>query len=110
MAAHAYCRLRIGVLVFGDVPAMATTSYPTLICFFVDDRCGPTSLVMSVREGKNDIYVEKRHVKDKHTSNNIVNCSKLSDGLIVCGSSDGITRVAIKLTDNPYFLSLNMRR
>lgn len=44
------------------------------------------------------------------TSNKIVNCSRFSDGFTVCGSSDGITRVAIIFTDRPYFLSLNMRR
>lgn len=43
-----------------------------------------------------------------NTSNNIVNWSRLSEGLTVCGKSDGITLVAIKLTESPYFLSLNI--
>lgn len=40
----------------------------------------------------------------------MVNCSKFNAGLTVCGSNDGITRVAIILTESPYFLSLNMIR
>lgn len=42
------------------------------------------------------------------TPSNNVNCSKFNDGLTVCGKRDGITLVAITLTDSPYFLSLNM--
>lgn len=45
-----------------------------------------------------------------NTSSSIVNCSKFNEGFTVCGSNEGITFVAIKLTDNPYFLSHNISR
>lgn len=43
------------------------------------------------------------------TSRRLENCSRLSEGFIVCGRSDGMTRVAIKLTERPFFLLLIMR-
>lgn len=44
------------------------------------------------------------------TSSSIVNCSRFRDGFTVWGSREGITLVAIKLTESPYFLSLSIKR
>ena len=43
------------------------------------------------------------------TSRRLENCSRLSEGFIVCGRRDGMTRVAIRLTDSPFFLLLIIR-
>lgn len=43
------------------------------------------------------------------TSRRLENCSRLSEGFIVCGKRDGMTLVAIRLTDSPFFLLLIIR-
>lgn len=67
------------------------------------------------REGESDIEVKwlkdmQRRECSPHTSMRIVNCSRFSEGFTVCGRSEGMTRVAIIFTDNPYRLSLSMIR
>lgn len=112
---RAYCPTRTDASVDDDARAMEAINYPISICCVAVDRCSRASLGVSAklksRELISHCLISIEAERDwTLTSWRIINCSRFSDGLTVCGNNDGMTRVAIMFTDNPYFLSLSMIR
>lgn len=107
MVARACYLMKIDASEGDAAPAMAEINYPISTYCAVAGRCSRASL--EAPEQLRFITLGDSLIEDgKLTSSNIINCSKFNDGLTVCGTREGRTRVAIMLTDNPYFLSLSI--